>query len=66
MKGKILADRALAASQRSIDSGKRFFDPAALTHRTTLGRQSGRLDLDAGAQLHDFKHFGDRRQPVKG
>src|ERR1700687_3337906 len=49
VKGEILVDRALAAVERRIDRRERLTDSTASRQRTALGRQSRRLDLNAGA-----------------
>ena len=59
VKGEILVDRAFAADQRGLDRRQRLGDPPPRGGRAAIRRQSGGLDLDAGAQLHDVEHLGD-------
>ena len=62
MERKILIDCVFASLERAIDHIKAIDDLANLGRGGALSGQARGLDLDAGAQLHDLKHFAYRRQ----
>ena len=66
VKGKILVNGTLAASDRKVDRGKCGGNFAPRRPSSARRCEPGGFDLDALPQFHDVECFGDRRQSAQG
>ena len=65
VKGEIFIDCTLSTVDGRLNCVELIGDLFKLRRRSTLGGKSGRLDLDAGAQLHDVEYLAQGRMLVE-